>query len=216
MDSMKTLLALSWIIFVVGTGAGCAGGTAGASRPIPLKDALAILQQDLRDVAPVTLTDVGGVGEGELRVINEIGMEQCKQDTANPLMPVLNGPLNLQLFGQFQIGGEIGFSVTAPVSLTVSAGVNQQQGQQIAVPISFVALAGLADFHFGQDMANFSNLPDNLKTAQATELLRTREKIRTLTRKLMESYPTSLKPRCAEVKAGAVKASALLKPVTQG
>ncbi len=199
------------IVLYVGALPGCwRQASVEASRPIPLKDALAILQQDLREVAPVTLSDVGGVGNGESRVINEIGVEQCKQDTANPLMPILNGPLSLQLSGQFQVGGQLGFVVSTPPALSAQASVQAGVGQTIAVPISFISLSGLANFHFGQDTANFSNVPDSFKTDHIKELLKVRERIVNLSKKLMDSYAETLRPHCAEIRARTLNTASLI------
>jgi len=127
-----------------------------ASRPVPLKLALEIVERDLRDATPVTLSDLGS--ERRDKVYDVIFYAQCASQTPNPLIPVVTGPISLALQGSIQQAGALAGTASMTPSLGLTYTVTQGQQQQLTVPITFVSVQGLPNFYMGQNLANLSNL----------------------------------------------------------
>lgn len=217
-------LACGFNAFVVACfmGGCCKPDLTRASAPIPLKDALGIVEKDLREAAPVTLSDADEA-ERSTRLLNAVALEQCRQETANPLIPVVNGPINLQLQGQIQVGGNVGFTVSATPSVSAQGAVQRQEQQQVAVPISFVSLVGLPNFYMGQNMANLANVPDGTKYPPAgtdakkdfaAEILVVRKKLVELTKAFVTAYPL-VQAKCAEIVKGHENIGQIIFPAIQ-
>jgi len=134
------------------------------SDPVPLKTALAVLERDLQETAPVALTDLDGTAPGGAEKIKEaIFLAQCLSKSPNPLVPVLNGPISVAVQGSIsQAGGGTGTIGVTP-SLALSYTVTQAQQQQLTVPLSFISARGLPNFYLGQNLANLNGLSDDEK-----------------------------------------------------
>jgi hypothetical protein len=132
-----------------------------ASKWVPLETALQVLARDLNQATPVALSDVQTpLGKQQLK--DAVFARQCAIKAADPPLPVITGPVSLQLQGTFtqqnQEQIQIGFPVAASVQF--QAQLSKAQQQQLTVPISFVAASALANFFLGQNLPNLSTLPD--------------------------------------------------------
>jgi hypothetical protein len=133
---------------------GCITYSPQASTPVPLEDALKIVARDLNKASPVVLSDTK---EGESTSLgNAIRARQCSLHQANPPLPVITGPISLQLQGQFQGQAQAGAGIgTASFQLQAT----RSQQQQLTVPLTFVPASALANFFLGQNVPNVSGLP---------------------------------------------------------
>ena len=137
--------------------AGCAKQEIAASRTIPLKDALSIVETEVRDTYPVSLADIGTANNDNIK--KALIQAQCFSKTANPVVPVVTGVITIGLQGSIGQQGGIGLSgVTNASGATLSYQITQGEQQSLTVPVTFVSLKGLAYFYLAQNMANLSNL----------------------------------------------------------
>ena len=133
--------------------------TSGDSTPVPVKDALLTLEDQLQAATPVTLGTVG-TDEGKNRFKDAVRAAQCKDKTANPLMPVITGPISLQVQGSVTKAGGGALTGSLTPSGTYTYTVTKGQQQQFTVSYSFVPISGLANFFLSQNVASLANLPD--------------------------------------------------------
>lgn len=73
-----------------------------------------------------------------------VHVEQCKQGTADPILPIITGPLSLALTGSFTSSGSFQISnvATAP-SLSLSGSSSRYVGQNVGGHVSFVSLSSV-------------------------------------------------------------------------
>lgn len=152
---------------------GCITFTPQESKPVALSQALQIVAHDLNAAAPVVLSDLECKDQNGHDITPEecvkrkkplkdaIKARQCAIQQADPPLPVITGPVSLALQGSIQQvdqgsggltfpGGTFGFQVQ----------VTKSQQQQLTVPITFVPASALGNFFLGQNVSNFSGLPD--------------------------------------------------------
>jgi hypothetical protein len=173
-------MAVGWLV-IASTGA-C------SSRPVPFNDGLVVLEHDVNQVNPLPLSDQSG-GKGDSAIITNIENAQCVANSLNPLVPVISGAFSLQLMGQLQTTGTGGGIIAGAPSIPLSFAIQVQKGQQITVPITFVALATLPDYYFGQLIANFNGLSDTIKEPISKRLLLRRDALQALIQPLLVKAP---------------------------
>ena len=101
------------VMFAIAAEACSPSFAARESQPVRLKVALELVERELREVAPVALSDANpGLDPGGT-LGNEIVKAQCKNHSANPVIAVLNGPFTLALQGAISLAGSGGFTVSA-------------------------------------------------------------------------------------------------------
>jgi hypothetical protein len=174
------------------------GGCTYLSQPVPIKDAMAIVERDLNDASPVALADVGTGREDVIKVA--IRTAQCVQRTANPFVPVITGPVSLALQGSIQNQGALAGSATPSLTFTITQG----KQQQVTVPITFVSALGLPNFYMGQQLANLTNLDSGAndksqtgkqvsgyKTTAVNSIWINTNNLQALTQKTVDSYDVS-------------------------
>lgn len=136
-----------------------------ASEWVPLATGLQALARDLNEATPVALSDIKKV-DGQAQLKAAIFARQCAVHVPDPPLPVITGPVTLQLQGSFQdqrqAGANVGFPTAAQVSFQVQVAKARQQ--QISVPITFVPASALSNFFLGQNLTNVSTLPDKPDT----------------------------------------------------
>lgn len=129
---------------------GCITWSPQASTPVPLNEALRIVARDLNAAAPVVLSDTKNAAQ-PLR--DAIKARQCATGRANPPLPVITGPISLQLQGTFTGQAQGGFPTAFQLQAT------RAQQQQLTVPITFVPASALSNFFLGQNVPNVSGVP---------------------------------------------------------
>jgi hypothetical protein len=116
---------------------GCASAT--ASRTVTVGDALAELQRQLREAGAV---NPATADPGQLATAARA--EQCAAMSADPEVPLLAHDITVTLSGSFTATG--GFSVgNAVLGSGLNASATRGQTQQLTLPLTFVALSGVAD-----------------------------------------------------------------------
>ena len=154
--------ACSFPILLLLTGC-CADNAAKLSAPISLSDGLALIEHDLAKSGPVVLSDVnnGPAAQPGGAVYNSIGLAiktaQCLNNSANPPVPVISGPISVALTGSFTStpSGQISWSATGPgAQLGFQVAVAQTQG--LTIPVTFVSALSLPTFYLGQNLSMLS------------------------------------------------------------
>ena len=182
------------LIFLAIALSGCLETT--GSKTIPLETALAIVETEVRNTYPVSLSDVNSNRTDALQLA--IQSAQCASADPRPLVPVVTGPISIGLQGSFQQQGGATGTISATPSLALAYQVTQGEQQSLTVPITFVSLEGLPDFYLGQYLTNVSNLDNTIKadgqkasekTIITQEILKRRELLRTVVEKAIADYP---------------------------
>jgi hypothetical protein len=192
---MRLLLLVALTV----TQSGCAWLNS-LSNPVPLSVALATTERDLRATSPVALSDLGTTREGS--IVAAIQAAQCiPPQSANPLVPVITGPVSLAMQGSIQAQGGVTGSATPSIAFQVTGG----KQQQVTVPITFVSASGLPDFYMGQQLTNLSNLDSGGndktnegarvsagKTALVAAILDRREALKKLVAQVEKDFDTTV------------------------
>jgi hypothetical protein len=139
------------------------------SNPVPIKVALEVVERDLKDAAPVKLGDID-LAQGKIDIAGAMTTAQCADHSANPLMPVISGPMSLALQGSISKASGGSATVAAAPSLGFQYTVTHGQQQQVTLPVSFVPLRAVPDFYLGQNLANFNGLSDAEKKKYVDQL----------------------------------------------
>jgi hypothetical protein len=109
-----------------------------ASVWVPLALGLQALARDLNETAPVALSDIK-TPDGKTQLKAAIFARQCAVHAADPPLPVITGPITLQLQGSFQdqrqVAAQVGVPTAAQIAFQVQLAKARQQ--QISVPITF-------------------------------------------------------------------------------
>jgi hypothetical protein len=135
----------------------CTSVQTDASKTIPLKDALSIVETEVRETYPVALSDIGTASDDKIR--SALLQAQCFDNSPNPFVPVITGAISIGIQGslQQQGGATVGGIIAAPAA-SLSYQVTEGKQQSLTIPVTFVSLAGLPNFFMGQNLANLSNL----------------------------------------------------------
>lgn len=132
-----------------------------ASEWVPLELGLQALARDLNEATPVALSDIK-TADGKAQLKAAIFARQCVVHAPDPPLPVITGPVTLQLQGSFQdqrqLAAQVGFPTAAQIGFQVQLAKARQQ--QISVPITFVPASALSNFFLGQNLTTVSTLPD--------------------------------------------------------
>ena len=187
------IIRLSRLLPLVGLLAvGCTNLETKGSQTIPLKDALALVETELRDAYPVALSDIGTASEDKIRTA--LIKAQSFDKSPDPLIPVITGTISIGLQGQFQqqAAAQLGAIFVAPAG-QLSYQITQQEQQSLTVPLTFVTLRGLPDFYMGQNLANFSNLAasDHTRTRLTAHIVARREHLASLVKETIDDYPSN-------------------------
>lgn len=148
------------------------GGCVRASAPITIAQALRELQQQLLDAGAVS-----AVGTDPARFAASVHGAQCASGQADPEVPLLSHELEISLSGSFTASGGFSVGPTLPVSFITGSG-SRTQGQQITLPLSFVALSEVPAQSAAQRLAALSALPQAQQKQQAAPILADRDALR--------------------------------------
>jgi len=178
--------------FILLAQTGCTTLQTDSSKTIPLKDALSIVETEVRDTYPVALSDIGTASDDKIR--SAMFQAQCFDKSSNPFVPVITGAISIGLQGSIQqtgglSGGGIGIAPTVSLSYQVAQG----KQQSLTVPVTFVSLAGLPNFFMAQNLANLSNLPptDKTRVALTAAIIAKANNLARLIDDAITNYPTN-------------------------
>jgi len=163
------------------------------SNPVPLKDALAVLDRDLRSTYPARLGAVD-TPEGVAAITQVLITARCADDSVDPLQPVITGAISIAVQGSISKAAGATGTVGATPSLALAYTVTHGQQQQITLPMTFVPLRTLPDFYLGQNLANFNGLTDAQKKPFVDKLIFKQQ----LLTKLIADLPTYDKAKCTD------------------
>lgn len=160
-------------------------GCARASAPITIAKALREVQRQLLDAGAVS-----AVGTDPARFAASVRGAQCASGQADPEVPLLSHELEISLSGSFTATGGFSVGPTLPVSFITGSG-SRTQGQQITLPISFVALSEVPAQSAAQRLAALSALPQAQQQMEAAPILADRDALRTRIAALIAGWTPS-------------------------
>ncbi|MBE7212297.1 MAG: hypothetical protein INR65_14845 [Gluconacetobacter diazotrophicus] len=172
-----------------------------ASAPIPLSRALAEIQRELADAGAVS-----AVGTDPSRFAAAALAAQCAASAPDPEIPVLAHDLTLDLSGSFSATGGFEVSPLPATPASLSLGATRGQTQEIALPLTFVALSELPAVVTAQRLLPLAALPDADRAAETAPILLQRDALRARITALIAAWTPA---RCA---AGTGPAPGLVHP----
>ncbi len=134
---------------------GCAASTA---TPVSLPTAINGIENDFRSAGVASGADLGTPAQ-VAAFDASVRKMQCSSDSANPILPVLNHDVSLNLSGQFTSGGE--FSVTN-FWRGLGGNVSRQQGQTVSADVTFLPLSELPDLYLQRELSALSGLDSKI------------------------------------------------------
>ncbi len=158
------------------------GACTQASAPITIAQALTEVQRQLAEAGMVS-----AVGTDPARFAAVVKQAQCAGKQADPEVPLLAHELEINLTGSFTAGG--GFTVgPSPLATSLTGNGSRTQGQEITLPLSFVALSEVPAASAAQRLAALSVLPSPEQRTEAAAILADRDVLRTRIAALIASY----------------------------
>ncbi|MBF0877295.1 hypothetical protein HKD21_10600 [Gluconobacter cerevisiae] len=130
------------------------GCSAGSVSPVTISQAIAGVQADLTKAGVVSVSGVQHwTADQAARFDANVRALQCAQQTSDPVVAMIAGPVTMDLSGTFSQSGS--FSVSASSALPVfglQADASRTKGQTMNVPVQFVPLSALADAEAGREV----------------------------------------------------------------
>ncbi|KXV46145.1 hypothetical protein AD945_14165 [Gluconobacter albidus] len=128
--------------------------SAGSVAPVTISQAIAGVQADLTKAGVVSVSGVQTwTADQAARFDANVRALQCAQQTSDPVVAMIAGPVTMDLSGTFSQSGS--FSVSASSTLPVfglQADASRTKGQTLNVPVQFVPLSALADAEAGREV----------------------------------------------------------------
>jgi hypothetical protein len=148
------------------------GGCARQSAPVTIAQALHAVQQQLAAAGAVS-----AVGSDPQRFADAARAAQCASGQADPEVPLLAHELTIDLTGSFTASG--GFSVgPQPEGFGLSLSGTRTQGQELSLPLSFVALSEIPSVATAQRLSVLAALPDADRRTETVPILADRDALR--------------------------------------
>ncbi|MCQ8278524.1 hypothetical protein NFI95_08680 [Acetobacteraceae bacterium KSS8] len=158
------------------------GACTRASAPITIAQALNEVQRQLAQAGTVS-----AVGTDPARFATVVRQAQCASGQADPEVPLLAHELDITLTGSFTAGG--GFTVgPSPLSASISGNGARTQGQEITLPLSFVALSEVPAASAAQRLAAIAALPQAEQRTETAAILADRDALRARIGALIAGY----------------------------
>jgi len=128
--------------------------SSGSVAPVTISQAIAGVQADLTTAGVVSVSGVQTwTADQAARFDANVRALQCAQQTSDPVVAMIAGPVTMNLSGTFSQSGS--FSVAASSTLPVfglQADASRTKGQTLNVPVQFVPLSALADAEAGREV----------------------------------------------------------------
>ena len=128
--------------------------SAGSVSPVTISQAIAGVHADLTKAGVVSVSGVQRwTADQATRFDANVRALQCAQNTSDPVVAMIAGPVTMDLSGTFSQSGS--FSVSASSALPVfglQADASRTKGQTLNVPVQFVPLSALADAEAGREV----------------------------------------------------------------
>ena len=168
--------------------------SSGSVAPVTISQAIAGVQADLTTAGVVSVSGVQTwTADQAARFDANVRALQCAQQTSDPVVAMIAGPVTMNLSGTFSQSGS--FSVSASPALPVfglQADASQTKGQTMNVPVQFVPLSALADAEAGREVGYAGALlvqNDKVRQAVAARIEADRIGLQYRVRSLMTGLP---------------------------
>ena len=168
--------------------------SSGSVAPVTISQAIAGVQADLTTAGVVSVSGVQTwTADQAARFDANVRALQCAQQTSDPVVAMIAGPVTMDLSGTFSQSGS--FSVSASSALPVfglQADASRTKGQTMNVPVQFVPLSALADAEAGREVGYAGALlvqNDKVRQAVAARIEADRIGLQYRVRSLMTGLP---------------------------
>lgn len=147
-------------------------GCARQSQPVSIGQALQSLQKELQAAGAIS-----AVGSDPAQFAAAAHAAQCAAGRADPEVPLMAHDLTLDLTGSFSATG--GFTVgSAVIGLSGTASATRGQTQELALPLTFVALSEVPAAVAAQRLAPLAGLPAADRANETRRIVRDRNALR--------------------------------------
>nr|WP_301271883.1 hypothetical protein [Gluconobacter albidus] len=128
--------------------------SAGSVAPVTISQAIAGVQADLTKAGVVSVSGVQAwTADQAAKFDANVRALQCAQQTSDPVVAMIAGPVTMDLSGTFSQSGS--FSVSASSFTPVfglQADTSRTKAQTLNVPVQFVPLSALPDAEAGRQV----------------------------------------------------------------
>ncbi|MBF0888048.1 hypothetical protein [Gluconobacter cadivus] len=128
--------------------------SAGSVSPVTISQAIAGVQADLTKTGVVSVSGVQHwTADQAARFDANVRALQCAQNTSDPVVAMIAGPVTMDLSGSFSQSGSFSVSTSSftPV-FGLQADASRTKGQTLSLPVQFVPLSALADAEAGREV----------------------------------------------------------------
>ncbi|MEN3166741.1 hypothetical protein [Gluconobacter sp. OJB] len=128
--------------------------SAGSVSPVTISQAIAGVQADLTKAGVVSVSGVRRwTADQAARFDANVRALQCAQQTSDPVVAMIAGPVTMDLSGTFSQSGSFSVSASSPLPVFgLQADASRTKGQMMNVPVQFVPLSALGDAEAGREV----------------------------------------------------------------
>jgi hypothetical protein len=137
----------------------------GCHTQIPFDQGLEAVNKAVKDANPVRLSDYDSDVTNGSQLNNVftpfaqfVASRQCAYRAANPLVPVIAGPISLAVQVSNAEGGTAQLTISATPGLQLGGTYTRTEQTGITAPIALVSAINVPDFYLGQVLPYFANL----------------------------------------------------------
>ena len=128
--------------------------SAGSVSPVTISQTIASVQADLTKAGVVSVSGVQHwTADQAARFDANVRALQCAQNTSDPVVAMIAGPVTMDLSGTFSQSGSFSVSTSSftPV-FGLQAAASRTKGQTLSLPVQFVPLSALPDAEAGREV----------------------------------------------------------------
>ncbi|MBS1088349.1 hypothetical protein [Gluconobacter wancherniae] len=128
--------------------------SAGSVAPVTISQAIAGVQADLTKAGVVSASGVQHwTADQAARFDANVRALQCAQQTSDPVVAMIAGPVTMALSGTFSQSGSFSASMSSALPVFgLQADASRTKGQTLNVLVQFVPLSALADAEAGREV----------------------------------------------------------------
>ncbi|MBF0892228.1 hypothetical protein HKD28_12535 [Gluconobacter sp. LMG 1744] len=175
------------------------GCSAGSFAPVTISQAIAGVQADLTKAGVVSVSGVQHwTANQAARFDANVRALQCAQNTSDPVVAMIAGPVTMDLSGTFSQSGSFSVSTSSftPV-FGLQADASRTKGQTLSLPVQFVPLSALPDAEAGREVGYVGVLlgqNDAVRVEAATRIEADRSALATHVQLLIGGYGSPCPP----------------------
>ncbi len=172
------------------------GCSAGSPSTVTISEAISGIQMDLTKTGVVSVSGVQTwTTDQTARFDTNVQALQCAQQTSDPVVAMIAGPVTMALNGTFSQSGSFTASVSSMVPVFgLQADASRTKSQTLDLPIQFVPLSALPDAEMAREVGYAGDLltqSDALRQSEGDRITASRDALTQQVQKLIGLFPGS-------------------------